>query len=104
VVVQPGQNLGVTGGWVAEAGQRVVGEVRLPAFVRELCLEPLGGGLGALGGLWSDQPDPCLQVADYATWAIQRKHEKNDARSYNLIKDKIASEFQPFRVGTTTYY
>ena len=53
---------------------------------------------------WPAQSDPCLQVADYITWAIQRKHEKNDPRSYNLIRDRIASEFQPFQVGPTTYY
>jgi Protein of unknown function (DUF3800) len=53
---------------------------------------------------WPAQADPCLQVADYVTWAIQRKHERGDARSYELIRDKIASELQPFRIGATTYY
>jgi hypothetical protein len=64
VVVQPGQDLGVTGGFVAGAGERVVGEVGLPALVRQLCLEPLVGGLGALGGLWGDQPEPGQVAAD----------------------------------------
>jgi hypothetical protein len=53
---------------------------------------------------WPAQADPCLQAADYVTWAIQRKHERGDARSYELIRNKIASEFQPFRIGATTYY
>jgi hypothetical protein len=53
---------------------------------------------------WPAQADPCLQVADYVTWAIQRKHERGDSRSYELIRSKIASEFQPFRIGSTTYY
>lgn len=53
---------------------------------------------------WPAQADPCLQAADYVTWAIQRKLERGDARSYELIRSKIASEFQPFRVGPTTYY
>ncbi|HET6748121.1 MAG TPA: DUF3800 domain-containing protein [Actinomycetes bacterium] len=53
---------------------------------------------------WPAQSDPCLQVADYVTWAIQRKHERGDTRSYELIRDRLESEFQPFRVGTTTYY
>jgi hypothetical protein len=26
--------------------------------------------------------DPCLQVADYCTWAIQRKWERGDERSH----------------------
>ncbi|HET7590769.1 MAG TPA: hypothetical protein VFK14_11380, partial [Solirubrobacterales bacterium] len=30
--------------------------------------------------------DPCLQVADYCTWALQRKYEQfEDTRSYDLI-------------------
>jgi hypothetical protein len=30
---------------------------------------------------WSAVSDPCLQVADYGTWAIQRKYETGDCRS-----------------------
>jgi hypothetical protein len=44
--------------------------------------------------------DPCLQVADYCTWAIQRKWERNDARSYNLIKDRISYEYELWERGT----
>lgn len=56
------------------------------------------------------ESDPCLQIADYCCWAIQRKWEyrlKNglpDTRSYDLIKDRIRSEFELFRLGTKTYY
>ncbi len=53
---------------------------------------------------WPAASDPCLQVADYCCWAIQRKHEKSDTRSYDLISDKIKSEFRPFEVGRQTYY
>lgn len=35
---------------------------------------------------------PCLQLADYCAWAIQKKWERNDERSYELIKDRIAYE------------
>jgi hypothetical protein len=45
-----------------------------------------------------------LQVADYCNWAIQRKWERNDSRSYDLIKSAIRSEFDIFRSGTVTYY
>lgn len=41
---------------------------------------------------WPAASDPCLQVADYCSWALKRKWEDQDARSYNLIKDKIRSE------------
>jgi hypothetical protein len=53
---------------------------------------------------WPSQADPCLQVADYVTWAIQRKYERGDTRSYDLIREKIATEFEPFQFGPTTYY
>lgn len=48
--------------------------------------------------------DPCLQIADYVTWAIQRKHESDDDRSYRRIKHLISSEFEPFKYRPKTYY
>lgn len=36
--------------------------------------------------------DPCLQIADYCAWAIQRKWERNDLRAYQFVSDKIARE------------
>lgn len=47
--------------------------------------------------------DPCLQIADYMTWAIQRKYESGDSRSYDLVSHKIATEFQPYNGGTLQY-
>lgn len=48
--------------------------------------------------------DPCLQVADYCAWAIQRKWERNDARSYDLIKDRITYEYDLWERGMKHYY
>lgn len=48
--------------------------------------------------------DPCLQIADYCAWALKKKWENNDLRSYNLISDKIHSEFDLWQTGTTHYY
>lgn len=48
--------------------------------------------------------DPCLQIADYMVWAVQRKYELGDPRSYKLIGNKIATEFQPFISGTKVHY
>jgi hypothetical protein len=45
-----------------------------------------------------------LQVVDYLCWAISRKHERNDLRSYNLIRNCIRSEFDVFQLGTTLFY
>ncbi len=48
--------------------------------------------------------DPCLQVADYMTWAVQRMFERSDRRSYDLIESKIGSIYQPFIHGSKYFY
>ena len=48
--------------------------------------------------------DPMLWAADYCAWAIQRKWELGDARSYSLIEGKIRSEYDLFRTGKVEYY
>lgn len=53
---------------------------------------------------WPAAVDPCIQVADYCSWAVQRKWEKGDCRSYDLIQDKIRSEYDVFERGTRLYY
>jgi hypothetical protein len=53
---------------------------------------------------WPAASDPCLQIADYCTWAIQRKWERGDFRSYDRIKGKIRSEYDLWRIGTRRYY
>jgi len=53
---------------------------------------------------WSADSDPCLQIADYCAWALSRKWERDDTRSYDLISDKIVREYDLFRRGTVHYY
>jgi hypothetical protein len=53
---------------------------------------------------WPTESDPCLQVADYCTWAIQRKWEREDDRSHVLIESKIATEFDAWSVGQQHFY
>jgi Protein of unknown function (DUF3800) len=48
--------------------------------------------------------DPCLQVADYCAWAIQRRWERGDSRSYDLIRNKITYEYDLWSHGNTHYY
>jgi hypothetical protein len=62
------------------------------------------GHLTARTAFWKAGTDPCIQVADYCSWAVQRKWERGDDRSYVLIKDKIRSEFDAFRLGKKCYY
>jgi len=45
-----------------------------------------------------------LQIADYCTWAIYRKWNSGDARSYQHIQSAVTSEFDIFRTSTTRYY
>jgi len=58
---------------------------------------------------WMGRSDPCLWLADYCSWALQRKWEhpgqpQPDLRSYELIKAKVRSEFNIFASGTTLHY
>jgi hypothetical protein len=53
---------------------------------------------------WDAQSDPCLQVADYCCWAVRRKWEMGDTRSYNLIRGKIESEVDVWRYESALHY
>ena len=52
--------------------------------------------------MWPSATAPLLQVADYCAWAIQRKWERSDTRAYNLVRHRIASEFEAFRESEPT--
>lgn len=45
-----------------------------------------------------------LQIADYFNWAVYRKWDRTDSRSYNVIQPVVRSEFDIFRSGNTFYY
>jgi len=45
-----------------------------------------------------------LQIADYCNWAVYRKWDRGDERSFNVIRPVVQSEFDIFRTGTTLYY
>lgn len=49
---------------------------------------------------WRDESEPCLWVADYVAWAVQRKWESADARSYDLIAHLLKSEFDAWASGS----
>jgi hypothetical protein len=51
-----------------------------------------------------NKSDINCQIADYCGWAIARKWEKGDSRSYELIKGKIRNQFDLFARGNSTYY
>ncbi|MFA5351930.1 MAG: DUF3800 domain-containing protein [Candidatus Gracilibacteria bacterium] len=41
--------------------------------------------------------EKCLQIVDFACWAIFRKYEKNDESYYNIFKQKIVEENSLFK-------
>ena len=45
-----------------------------------------------------------LQVADYCSWAINRKWLTGKAEFYNLIKPALHSEYDIFQSGSIIYY
>jgi hypothetical protein len=53
---------------------------------------------------WPHDSDPCLQVADYCTWAIQRQWEQNDPTWRARIAPNIATEYDVWRIGNHYYY
>jgi hypothetical protein len=55
-------------------------------------------------GFWQTATHPCLQVADYCAWALQRWKERGDVRAYNFIQAKVAGCFEPFASNPANYY
>ncbi len=45
-----------------------------------------------------------LQAIDYYLWAVFRRWERSDLRSYQYISQSIKSEFDVFRKGASFYY
>jgi hypothetical protein len=98
-IVKPGDELQVT---IASIGTKKNRGEFLNAITE--VLNQTANRCNAVTAFWPAQADPCLQIADYCTWAIQRKWERQDSRSYDLIKSQIRSEFDLWRVGTTHHY
>ena len=53
---------------------------------------------------WTADSDPCIQLADYCCWAVQRAWERNDRSFLELLGNKISSNKDIFETGTTHYY
>jgi hypothetical protein len=48
--------------------------------------------------------DPCLQVADYCSWTVNRKWEQGKDDAFREIAPQVRTEFDVFAVGKTYYY
>lgn len=44
---------------------------------------------------------PALQAADYCTWAVYRKYQRGDVRSYDLIRGFVRTELEVFAGEST---
>lgn len=80
------------------------GQVSFTDAVKDVINQTEGKKRKTRTSFWPCGTDPCLQVADYCTWAIQRKWERGDTRYYDLIKDRITYEYDTFQKGTKLYY
>ncbi|KQM37968.1 hypothetical protein ASE59_11765 [Sphingomonas sp. Leaf10] len=78
-------------------------QVAFADAVRDVVRETVDGP-AVRTSFWQCATDPCLQLADYCTWAIQRKWEKGDARSYDLIRDRVTYHYDLFARGKTLYF
>jgi hypothetical protein len=53
---------------------------------------------------WPSYSDPCLQVADYCAWAIQRKWERGEIAWYERIRKNIVTEYDMFQSSDKHLY
>ena len=80
------------------------GQARFSEAVNDVVQQVLGGGRAHRTNFCRSIADPCLQATDYCTWAIQKKWEANNVRSYDLIKDRIVHEVDMWAHGNTNHY
>ncbi len=100
-IVQPNDDLFVVAAALGTKKQRATFHQAVQDVVTQVMITP---GVHFRTQAWPAASDPCLQVADYCCWAIQRKWESGDDRSYVLIKGKIESEYRMFNHSQTYYY
>jgi hypothetical protein len=48
--------------------------------------------------IWETSSHAGLQIADYCSWAVQRKLERNDDSAIRILKNQIRSSFSPWGV------
>jgi len=53
---------------------------------------------------WAADSDPCIQVADYCSWAVQRSWERGDSTFLEMLGSKVKTNKDIWEPGTTYYY
>ena len=97
-LVRPGDELHVVAASVGTKKRRKSFLTAIESVVRE------ASNVEAQTAFWPAAADICLQVADYCAWAIQRKWERDDSRSYDLLARRITREHDLFHRGTEEHY
>jgi hypothetical protein len=80
------------------------GQMVFTDAVRDVIRQTEGKKRKVRSSFWQCSTDPCLQLADYCTWAVQRKWEKNDRKYYDLIADRVTYEYDVFQKGNRYFY
>jgi hypothetical protein len=80
------------------------GQVHFTNAVNDVVQQVIRGDIRWRTNFCRSIADPCLQAADYCTWAIQKKWERGDTRSYDLIKNKINHEPDMWAHGNVHHY
>ncbi|WP_221403549.1 hypothetical protein, partial [Croceicoccus naphthovorans] len=95
----PNDSIQVTAATIGKKAKRVSFE----DAVRDVCKQIIPKKR-VRTAFWPAETDPCLQIADYCCWAIQRKWEKGDSRSYDHIAKKVNYEFDLWSHGKHHYF
>jgi len=53
---------------------------------------------------WPAESDPCLQIADYCTWASQRAWELDDPSYLDQLQGKLRTNCDIWSTGRRSYY
>lgn len=98
-VVAPTRELVVIGSTIGTKSKKVAFAAAVKSVVTQ-CSPTTKYEVASLAAV----SDPCLQVADYCSWAISRKWESGRDDAYKMIAAKVRTEFDMFRTGATYYY
>lgn len=75
---------------------------RIKRDLDDICNQTLAGRTFTTA-CWPSASDPWLQVADYCSWAVQRKYERGDDTCMKLISSQIDTLYHPFHHGAKRY-
>jgi hypothetical protein len=73
--------------------------------IKLACRSALPSGISFCSYHHTSASNKWLQVADYCAWAIARKWESNDSRTYDILRSRLAlPELDVLQSGATLYY